>query len=454
MATAPTPTSQADAAANAITNFLTIAPRKYTTILGTVASGSQGGSSAVAVWQQQIPIVPAFCTALDYEIQLPIGWTVGTANAAVISPFAPYCAISNQITLGGAPPWPLTELTPWYLDNIVHQQEYDPGFPGLGNNALWFGNSTTINAITQGFLDQGPFPEKISGTATGFGTSPNGDPGSLLSAATAYTGTYQFRCRQQLQRKRHLMWGSIPMGDPQNRPANLTTINPLLGNLPEQNLIQAINNTAFTVAAATNGTTNIYATYELAYVDILYPGMNSAPQPTVGYGLQLNQFSTVGLNSGTIYPITHRTAMLYTSIHQLLINGPNASGTLATSTPATPRQADYYGLWDDQDQQSARWAYDAQVNTFQQWFVNIQRIYNRYFNTGHYLCNFESMGDMPELPSISPYMGLMSPDASYAQTFGIPVTPAMTTAIRLPQTMTAFSPYVRNYSFGMVKVPY
>lgn len=455
MVQAATPPSQANQAASAITNFLSIAPKKYTTILGTIATGSSGGSSAVAVWQQQIPIVPAFCTAVDYEIQIPLTATPSVAKSVVMSPWAPYSAISNQLTLGGAPPWPLTELTPWYLDNIVHQQEYDPGYPGLGNNVLWFGDTTVQNGITTSFLDQGPYPNKISGTATGLGASPYGDPGNFLSnGTTAVSGTIQFRCRQQLQRKRHLLWGAIPFGDPQNRPANLTTLNALSGNLPEQNLFQTINNTAWTAAPVTNGTTNVYTTYELAYVDLLYPGMQAPPQPTVGYGLQLNQFSTVGLNSGTIYPITHRTAMLYTSIHQLLINGFNATGTLATSQPAWGVEADYYGLWDDQDQQSARWSFDAQVNTFQQWFVNLQRIYNRYFQTGHYFCNFENMGDLPDLPSVSPYMGLMSPDANYAQLFGIPVTPAMTTSVRVPSGTTAYSPYARNYSFGLVKVPY
>jgi hypothetical protein len=48
----------------------------------------------------------------------------------------------------------------------------------------------------------------------------------------------------------------------------------------------------------------------------------------------------------------------------------------------------------------------------------------------------------------------MSPDASYAQAFDLPVTPAMTTAIRIPAATTSVTPYVRNYEFGLVRVPY
>src|SRR6185437_4796375 len=101
----------AQAALAAINSFLSIAPRKYYAILGTVASGNAGGATATAIFQQQIPIIPAFCSA-----------------------------IANQITLGGAPPWPLTEMTPWYLDMVQHRVDYDPDYPGLGNNAGIFAN--------------------------------------------------------------------------------------------------------------------------------------------------------------------------------------------------------------------------------------------------------------------------------------------------------------------------
>jgi hypothetical protein len=434
--TAPTPQTQASAAAQAITNFLAVAPRKYTAILGTVAAGNAGGNTATVVWQQQIPIVPAYCTAIDYEITLPVTVTLGIGNVTTAtmtaSPWAPYSAVGNQVTLGGAPPWPLTEFTPWYMDMITHKINYDPAYSGLGGGAI---------APFAG-MDQGPLPTQIS-TASG-ALTPGATITNVTAGVTNTTYVYQFKLRQQLQRKRHLLWGALPFGDPQNRPNNITQILPLLGTLPEQSMFVANggvgggNTNAVVVAAAG---ASVIASYELAYIDLLPAGMTVTPQPTVGYALQMVQFSTAGINSGTINPITHRTSMLYTAIHQLLINAQ------------LPIRADYYGLWDDQDQQSARWAFDAQVNTFQHWFSFVQRIYQRYFPTGFYFANLEG-GDMPDLPSVTPYDALMSPDQTYATSFGVPTTPAMTTSLRIPQGTGAVNPYIRTYSLGLVRVPY
>jgi hypothetical protein len=118
-----------------------------------------------------------------------------------------------------------------------------------------------------------------------------------------------------------------------------------------------------------------------------------------------------------------------------------------------PLEADYYGLWDDQDVQSSRWNFDAQVNTFQEYFDKFQREYHRYPMLGQYVADFEN-GLFPEIPSVTPYDALMSPDASYAQAFGVPVTPAMTTSIRMPAGTDPSNPYIRTYAFGLVRVPY
>lgn len=423
----------AQAARAAIENFLKIAPKKYYTILGTLAGTNPGGANAYVTWQQPIPIIPAFCTAVTYTIQLPVKATVAkkvtpNTGAITLSPFAPYSAIIQQMTLGGAPPWPLTEMTPWYLDSIVHKVNYDWQYPGLGDNSQYF---ATI-------LDQGPIPNNI-GT-----TTANLKPGTTLKNSstttfTTHTYTFNFRVRQQLQRKRHLLWGSVPFGDPENRPNNQVQVAGLLGQNPEQNMfVKAVGSTN---KVATKGTTKVYAKYELSYIDLLPPGLTSVPQPLVSFGLQLTPFSITNLAAGTLQPITHRTAQIYTSIHHLLINNQ------------VPIRANYFGLWDDQDQQSARWAYDSQNNTFTEYFDNVQRTYRRYLNTGHYVATFEN-GVFPEIPSVTPYDALMSPDASYAQTFGVPVTPAMTTTLRIPNTTATTNPYARVYAFGLVRVPY
>ncbi len=173
------------------------------------------------------------------------------------------------------------------------------------------------------------------------------------------------------------------------------------------------------------------------------------PEPQVGFGLQLTASTASGFTAGSYIPITHRTAQAYTSIYLLLING----GTGATPAYPTPIQADYFGLWDDQDSQSARWQFDKVNNTFQQYFAHHKRVWRQPPVKGVYVADFEN-GVFPEIPSVDPYDAIMLPDATYAAAFGIPVTPAMTTALRVAAGTTLASPYVRVYSFGLVKVPY
>lgn len=426
-------TAQAAAAA-AINAFLAIAPKKFTAIVGSVATGGSGGSTGTVVWQQQLPIVPAWCTAIDYNVVLPVNVTLAAGNVTTatmtLSPFAPYSALSNQITLGGAPPWPMTELTAWYMDWISQRVNFDPNYPGYGNNVSYFAS----------ILDLGPTPNQIGGAGS---LNPGAAITNVTAAPVVTPLTWTFKVRQQLQRKRHLLWGAIPFGDPENRPYNLTQINGLLGINPEANLFVA--NGGVTGGSGNsvvlNGAATVKATYELAYIDLLPAGMGSAPTPSVAYGLQLVQFNTTGINSGTINPVTHRTAMIFEAIHHLLINNQ------------LPIQADYFGLWDDQDQQSSRWNFDAAQNTMNEYFDKFQRDYRHYPLKGQYLADFMG-GVFPEVPSVTPYDALMSPDAAYAATFGVPVTPALTTAIRIPQATGAVAPYIKSYDFGLVKVPY
>lgn len=423
-----TAASQQQAALAAIKNYLTIAPVKYWATTASTAGGGSGGSAATFTWVQQLPIIPSFCTGIDYTVTLPVTLTLAaTTGSATLSNFAPYSAIQEQLTIGGAPPWPQTELTPWYLDEVLHRIDYDPNYPGYANNAGYWATIT----------DLGQTPNVIGGAGS---LSPGTTVTNTTSLATNTSYTWTFKVRQQLQRKRQLLWGAIPFGDPENRPYNSLQVSPLIGANPEQNLFTGSAGAA-TACVLQNAGASLVARYSLAYIDLLPPGMTAAPQPTVGYGLQMVPFSTTGLSAGVINPITHRTAMLYTSIHQLLINNQ------------LPVQADYYGLWDDQDQQSSRWNFDKSQNTFQEYFDKFQRTYRHYPLVGQYVADFEG-GAFPEIPSVTPLDAVMSPDSSYAQTFGVPVTPAMTTSIRLPSADNAVNCYIRTYAFGLVRVPY
>lgn len=426
-ATSATPQSQAQAAQAALNAFLSIAPTKNYAIIGTLASGSAGGGSAVVTWAEQIPIIPAFCIAVDYEVTLTVTPTV-TTGTAQWSEFAPYCAIGEQMTIGGAPPWPFTEATAWHLDEVMHRQGWDPAYTGLGGQGV----ASNANPAFASTLDYG-----LAASVTAFGANP----GSAVTTAVAKT--FQFTVRQQFQRKRHLLWGAIPFGDPENRPNNQIVLNPLVGNNPEQNLIQA--STGGNTTAVTSAVLTVKAIYRLMYIDLLPPSIGSPPAPAVGYGLQLTPSSPSGLTSGNLFKMTHRTAQVYLSMHHILVN--------TGATFPAPIQADYFGLWDDQDQQSARYSFDVTVNSFQEYFTEYHRNYGKYPYIGHYVNDLDD-GLFPVIPSVTPYRALMTPDASYAQAFDLPVTPAMTTTLRIPAAVTASSPYVRTYEFGLVRVPY
>lgn len=436
--------------------FLQNAPRKFYTVQGTVPSGS-GAAAAQVTWNQQVPIIPAYCVSLHLNIQQSIKLTfAANGDKCYISPFAPYSGWNNQLTLGGAPPWAPTELTPWYLDTIGAHVNYDPSYPGYGGANSGFPSSNFFNEILD--LGQSGWVNTIGSAAPASSliaaaTTDNLNPGLLVTNTSGgvdatLTLNATFSVQMRLQRKRHLLWGAIPFGDPENRPNNIMQLLPLVGSNPEQCMFVSPSTNSAAITATLNGAATVNATYELQYVDLLPAGVQ-VPEPTVQFGLQLTASTTSGMTAGSYATVTHRTAQAYTDIHHLLIDG----GAGGTHVYPQPIQADYFGLWDDQDPQSARWQFDKTTNTFQQYFDQTHRRRRVYPLKGQYTADFEN-GVFPEIPSVDPYDGIMSPDATYAQAFGIPVTPAMTTALRIPSGTTTVNPYIRTYSFGLVKVPY
>jgi hypothetical protein len=436
--------------------FLKFAPRKFYTVQGTVPTGS-GGASAQVTWNQQVPIIPAYCVNVHLNIQQKID-VIFAANTdkCYISPFAPYSGWNNQITLGGAPPWAPTELTPWYLDAVKSHIGYDPSYPGLGGTNSGFAATNFLSNILD--LGQSGWINTIGSAApatslTAATTTDNLNPGVLVTNTSGgvnakLTLTANFSVQLRLQRKRHLLWGAIPFGDPENRPNVLMQLLPMVGTNPEQCMFVSPSTNTAPITATLNGAANVYATYELQYIDLLPQGVN-LPEPQVGFGLQLTASTLSGIAANSYAMVTHRTAQAYTGIHHLLIDG----GAGGTHTYPQPIQSNYVGLWDDQDPQSARFQFDSTINTFQQYFDQWHRVNRAYPLKGQYTFDFEN-GVFPEIPSVDPYDAIMSPDATYAQAFGVPVTPAMTTALRVPAGTTVVNPYVRTYTFGLVKVPY
>jgi hypothetical protein len=396
--------------------FLRVAAARDVVIQGSVPAGSAGGGSANVTWQDLVPTIPGLLVELEYQISFSVTLTVPAAGSATLSPYAPYSAWANQLTLGGAPPWPLTELTPWWLDEITEYCNYDPIYPGLGNNAPPAGNN----------LDAGPSPAS-------FGTVP----GTVRGPGT-YTDVFNFIARIRLQQKRSLLYGAIPMGDPENKIRNVTQLLPLVGNNPEQNMYVGIIGA---VTATLTSAATVNAVYHVRYIDLLPSSDTKVPLPQIGYGVQLNANTSSIQNAGQQNKYYHRDSMAYLKIMSMLINNQVA------------QRASYFGLWDTQEQKSAKWEFDSQQNSFQAYFSQFKKTYRRYPPMGLYVADFVS-GDFPEVPGVTPYNAIMSPDANYADAFDVAVTPAMTTTLSIPSGTAMNGGYQRVYSKGLVGVAY
>lgn len=406
--------------------FLQYAPdtSMESSVSGILASGSSGGSTALyALNPSTIPRVPMWCTEIEVTTTVSVQLSVPASGSFTVSPFAPYCGLSSQLTLAGAPPWVLMEHTPWYLDVINTRRGFDPGYSGLGNNS-----ATPFSSNR----DQGP-----SSIAPAFGASPGSTITNTATTTATYNHTWTWTDTIRLQRRRKSLVGSVPFGDPKNRPAFKLMLNPLIGTTPEQNLYVGATSG---VTAVTTAVSNTNIIFKGNRIDVVPQG-TQVPSPTVLLGLTVNTYSPAISNSGQILPIPHQDAMLYNYIHHILVNDQN---TL---------RADYFGTWLTQEQKSARFEYDASQNTFARYFKEYHDRLETYPITGVYTADMVG-GDFPDLPAETPYIGIMTPDAVYANNYGIVPTPNMQTAIRIPSGTSINQAYVRIYSFGLVEVPY
>lgn len=405
--------------------FLKYAGDRPIAIYGTLPLNTAGGSSANVTWQSLPPETPVWVESVDFLVSWKINVTVPSTQGFTVSPFAPYSAFSQQFTIAGAPPWPLTEMTPWLLDNNAVTRNWDGGYLGIGQNAGYLTN----------IVDTGPYAQNFDAAAVAPGAAYTN---SGTTSATV-TLSWTFPLHVQLQQKRTDLWGMVPLGDPKNRLATNLQLNPIVGTTPEQNLLVSAG--AGVTAATDNSTvSSVLAIYNVRDIDIL-PGNTKTPNPTVGLGLTLNATSIPITSAGTIYPFQHVDAMVYTAIHHLLVNNQ------AVIRP------DYMGLWLTQEQKSARHDYDSQANTLGAYWERFRRRYHRYPYKGQYSEIFDR-GVFPDIPSLDPYEALMSPDDTYAALARVKATPAMQTAMRIASGTSLTSAYVRIYEKGLVKVAY
>lgn len=416
MADAPTTASGTDV-------FLKYAPERSIAITGTLATGASGGSQANVTWQALPPETPVWCTSVDFEVSISVVVTVPSGQAFTVSPYAPYSAWSLLFTIAGAPPWPLVECTPFMLDNTTATRDYDDSATGLGNNAGYLANVVDLGPSAPNFL--------AASVAPGVTTT------NSASSSAQYTLTWTYNIHVELQRLPRKLWGAIPLGDPKNRLSTTFQMNPIVGTTPESCLIV---NAGSGVTAATNGTTNVVANYNVRDIDILPKGVPT-PTPVVQYGLTINATSISMTQAGIVVPFAHTDAMAYLSIHHLLINGEVGI------------RPDYMGLWLTQEQKSARYDYDSQANTLAEYWLKWHRRYHRYPYKGQFTADMVR-GGFPDIPSVSPYDGVMSPDDKYAGDFGVATTPSMQTAMRIASGTGLSTAYARIYEVGLVNVTY
>ncbi len=406
--------------------------------VGSLAAGRSGGTAQDFVtWNpNEIPSVPGWASEIDIFTELPVAITLPASGGAVrFSPWSPYSALSFQMILSGSPEWPNNmSLVPWWLDEIVNTQGFDPNMIGPPTT-----DGDLASAIA-GWFDPGPAATAITFDAGTNDYLPGETVTNATTAAVTVNTKIRFVTRIRLQRRRNQMWGMIPLGDPRNRPVAKLQLNSLIGTQPENCLMMDVGTGTPTAVIDTGGVI-VYMAFRAKSLDSLPDGA-SVQAPTVGFGLQVNyNNSFANAAAGTIYNQQQQTAMLYTSIHQLLVNSEYAV------------RPDYISLWLNQQQQSARWTYDATAGSLFDYFIDNLRKYHRYLPLGHMVFVLEG-GDFPDIKSVTPYNALMSPDASYAAAVGVVATPNMATAWRIPSGTVMSASYAATYAFGLVQVPY
>lgn len=406
--------------------------------IGTIAAGSTGGVQSAVVWNKDVPVAPSWAEAIVVQVNLPITLTLPANSTATVSPFFPFPALAHNLVLGGSPPFasPISGV-PFWLDEITSRSEaYDT-------------SDNDPTDVPAAWRDNG-------GSAVGTSTNPNYGfnlngivpGGTIVNAGTAVTNTNYvlvFRYRIVLGRSWHNrqspnLFGMVPLGDPMNRPRLDMYLNALVGTHPEDNLFQDIGNKGITCAITTGLTGSVTLSWEAKSLDILPSGV-SVPSPLVQMGLAVNTNPQAIQNAGQIQQVQHRAAMIYEKTFHLVINN---------QAPVDP---DYFGLWVTGEEQSARWEYDVNQANFWKYYDDTHRKYGRYLPQGVLVADYEG-GEDPKSPYETEYDGLMSPDVTYAGIAGIAATPAMYTAVRVPNGVAMVGSYVRTYSFGLVSVPY
>ena len=166
------------------------------------------------------------------------------------------------------------------------------------------------------------------------------------------------------------------------------------------------------------------------------------PNPAVQMTMQINQITNVSITqAGVQIRVPHRNNLLIDKVFHAVNNANIAQA------------CDYFATWITDDQQSARWYFDAAVGNYQSYFNLLHERYKRYFPVGCLVADWYS-GRQPDFPGADPYRGVMTPDSGYAALAQVAVAPLLNTAFRIPSGTSLTSPGIDVWEMGLVYSSY
>lgn len=438
-------------------NWLRYARDNYTSVQnGTGPTSSTGGQAARFTWDVTTPANPFWAWAIALQIKLAVTITIPASGSVTFSPLAPYSAIGVQMTIGGGQAIQPMSLVPFWLDYLTSRREgsfsgegpsEDLNVPALSPGSA--ANKTYLPEWEFNGVDSSLPSAGVISDLTMYDGSSYYVPGQTVTNSGTSTQTINltisFKAWMQLGRKLYArqledLTGCVPLGDPSNRPILNLNVSQLLGTNPENNLIvSATSGATCTTSSSTVPTCQlIWVSKELDQL----PDNVQVGTPKVLSALEVNTNAGFAIpNAGQFANLQFDTAMVYTKRFHVLVNNQ------------LPISADYFGIWYSENQANARVAWDATLNTMQEYYRSLLRRYGRYLPKGVYVADMVG-GEFPEIPRETPYRGEIVTSTTLSALTGLKPYPNAQTTIRIPSGVSISGAYCTTYSFGTVPVSY
>lgn len=418
--------------------------------------GTTANSGTLGTWDTPTQDYAAWCTSIDLMCSIPVTITIPAGQGYTISQFAPFTLLQASLLIGGSESIPPISLVPFWLDEITQRGDgYDPAAYGPLNAS----NQVTIPV--SGGTTSANWQNDGSGGYQQGTTTPTSEvlgwnfpvaPGTVYTNSTTasvtqnYTFTFYSRillARNLFFRKVENLAGAVPMGDPASRPLLNLKLSPTLVGTQPENCFLTNAGAGVTVTGGASTAPFVRAQWTSRTLDQLPPSLQGGiPTPQVLMALEVDTNSGYAIpNAGQFAKLQIRSAMIYHKRFHVVVNDQQ------------PTDPDYSGLWYSDSQANARYAFDAQSNTLQNYYRKVQRTYGRYLPKGVVVQDYIG-GDYPLSPRETPYRGLITPSVSLAGLANLKPYPAAQSVVRLASGTTMSNAYATTYDFGLVPVAY